>query len=311
MRLKKIPEHIDIRDGFFDDLFIKYKQDKKIYFITSDQGALKLKDFINFDPNRCINVGIGEQNLILFASGLALCGNTVYVYAISSFLIAKTIEQIKVDLTFRNLNVKLIGSGTGFCYSADGPTHHILEDISLLRSYKNIEIYTPSNARTSNLISKKIYKKKGVSYVRLDKGSYNYENLYLKNKHYENYFLLSNKSNNNCIITYGVMTNYIFNYLNKSFKNYTLIDFYKCNPISKTTLQFLKKFKKILIIEESFIESSLFSILVNKLYSYNIKFISIGLTKNNYFDYGSREYLIKKNILNSYNKKKISDFFEK
>ena len=119
----------------------------------------------------------------------------VYIYAISSFLIFRAFEQLKVNLILNNPNVKIIGMGTGFCYSQDGPTHHSLEDIGVLRPYSNsINIYTASNSISSELISKKVYNNKGIDYVRLDKGNYNYDNSYKNYKHLDNLFIFKKEN---------------------------------------------------------------------------------------------------------------------
>ena len=84
------------------------KKIKPDYFLTADQGTFKLQEFISFDNKRVINVGISEQLLISFASGISGAGNIVYIYAISSFLIFRAFEQLKVNLILNNPNVKII-----------------------------------------------------------------------------------------------------------------------------------------------------------------------------------------------------------
>ena len=292
----------DIRDGFFDDLLEKFKKNKNIFFLTADQGTFKLNEFQKYDKSRVINVGISEQHLISFASGLAQCGNIVYIYAISTFLIFRALEQIKVDLVFNNPNVKIIGMGTGFCYSKDGPTHHSLEDIGVLRSYKNINIYTPSNGITSKLISKKIFRNRGLDYIRLDKGSYDFNKTYSLNNHLENLYIFKKGKFDKCIISCGVILNNVFKkyYYRKDIQ---IIDIYKSNTITKKTLSIISKYKKIVVIEENIIDSSLGAILESLLFNKNINLIKIGVDDIANYDYGDRDFLINKLILS---KKKIS-----
>lgn len=302
-----VKEDDDIRDGFFYDLLKKFKKNKKIYFITADQGTFKLQEFISFDNKRVINVGISEQLLISFASGLSGAGNIVYIYAISSFLIFRAFEQLKVNLVLNNPNVKIIGMGTGFCYSQDGPTHHSLEDIGVLRPYSNsISIYTASNSITSELISRKVYNNKGIDYVRLDKGNYNYDNSYKNYKHLDNLFIFKKGKFKKCIISNGILVNYIFRkYIRK---NIQLVDIYKSSILTKNTIKYLSSFKEIMIIEENLANSSLGSILESYLISFSIKITKIGINDIKNFDYGSREYLINKHIFNIKNKKLIEKF---
>lgn len=302
-------EQNDIRDGFFNDLLKKFKKNKKIYFLTADQGTFKLNDFQKFDRNRVINVGISEQHLISFAAGLAQSGNIVYVYAISTFLIFRAFEQIKIDLVLNNSNVKIIGMGTGFCYSKDGPTHHSLEDIGVLRNYKNINIYTPSNAITSQIISEKVYNNKGLDYIRLDKGSYNFDNKYLFKNHKENFYIFKYGRFSKCIISSGVILNSVYKIFYKR-NDIQIIDIFKLPIFAKKTLAILFKFEKIVVIEENMVNSSIGSILESHLFHKNIDLIKIGVDTIINYHYGDRDFLIKKLILNNKNIKLINKFLD-
>lgn len=302
-------ENNDLRDGFFDYVVEQYKKNKKVFFLTADQGALAIKSFNKIDPSRCLNVNISEQNMISMAAGLALCGNIVYTYAISAFIIVKALEQIKVDLLSQNLNVKIIGSGTGFCYSTDGPTHHVFEDISLMNSYSNIKIYTPSNGKIAYNISKRAFREKGISYIRLDKGVHDFNGLYNKIKINEDLHVLKKESKKVCIIGYGVTLKNIIEHKQLKKIKATIVDYYCINNFNEKNISFLKNFKKIIVIEEAYENCSLASFLSFRLFKYKkIQLLSIGLKNKQYFDYGSRIYQINKHLLNSYNIKKMINF---
>jgi len=163
---------IDIRDAFFDELYRIAKRDPEVVFMTADMGAFSLERFRADFPDRFINVGISEQNLISAAAGMALAGKRVFVYAIIPFVTLRCLEQIKVDLCVMNLPVTVIGAGAGFTYSSDGPTHHALEDVSVLRALPGMRIYNPSDQVTAGAAAWSAYRADGPVYVRLDKGSY-------------------------------------------------------------------------------------------------------------------------------------------
>lgn len=301
----------DIRDGFFESLLEKYKKDKKIIIITADQGAFLLNDFKTIDSQRCLFFNISEQHMVSFASGLALSGFKVFIYAISSFLIFKTVEQIKIDLDLNpKIDLTLIGSGTGLCYSADGPTHHSLEDLAVMRAFKNINIFTPSNYIESASISNTIMKYGGINYVRLDKGSFPYKNKTIKFSRNENLVKLNISNSFKCIISYGIIINYIFDNYNKSIKKINFINLIKANPLSYKTINYLKSFKSILIIEEALSEVSLASILKEKLYGTDIQINEISVKNNNNYDYGSRDYLLKKLLFNKSNLMVLQKFLK-
>ena len=302
-------EKDDLRDGFFNQLVKKYKKNKNVYFLYADQGALSIRTLIDIDPNRCINVNISEQNMISMAAGLSMCGNIVYTYAISAFITVKAIEQIKIDLVSQKLNVKIIGSGTGFCYSTDGPTHHVLEDISLMSSYSGIKIYTPSNAKIADIISRRVFKERGISYIRLDKGIHDFNGLYSKINPNQDFHILKKSKKKICIIGYGITLKNIIENKKLQTIDATIIDLFCLSDDNSKLINFIKNFKKIIIIEEAYENCSLASILALKLIKFkNIQFLSIGIKNNQYFDYGSRSFQINKHMLNNKNINKIINF---
>jgi len=163
---------IDIRDAFFDELYRIAQEDPEVVFMTADMGAFSLERFRADFPERFINVGISEQNLISAAAGMALAGKRVFVYAIIPFVTLRCLEQIKVDLCVMNLPVTVIGAGAGFTYSSDGPTHHAIEDVAVMRAFPNLTIYNPGDQVTASAAARSAYQACGPVYVRLDKGSY-------------------------------------------------------------------------------------------------------------------------------------------
>ena len=106
-----------MRDALLNNIHLKMDDDKRIFFVTADFGSPVL-DRIRADfPDRFINVGIAEQNLINISSGLALEGYKVFAYAIAPFITMRCFEQLRVNLALlsevRDLNVNLIGVGAG------------------------------------------------------------------------------------------------------------------------------------------------------------------------------------------------------
>ena len=123
----------DIRDAFFDELYIKGSQNKDIVILSADMDAFSLRKFSKDFPEQYINVGVSEQNMINIAAGLALSGKIVFCYSIASFATMRCFEQIKVNICSLNLPVSIIGAGAGFSFGYDGPTHHGHQDLSSMR----------------------------------------------------------------------------------------------------------------------------------------------------------------------------------
>ncbi|MBD3387528.1 MAG: hypothetical protein GF416_00750 [Candidatus Altiarchaeales archaeon] len=134
-----------MRDAFIDSLIGLAEEDDRIHLITADFGYSVLEKFQEKFPERFLNVGIAEQNMIGFATGLALMGKNAYVYTQIPFLTLRCLDQVRNDLCYQGVGVKMIGLGSGYCYGTLGVTHHAIEDIGILRSLPNIVIISPGD----------------------------------------------------------------------------------------------------------------------------------------------------------------------
>ena len=127
------------RDAFFDALYEKAINDKRIIVLTADCGAPALDRWQENIPDQFINVGIAEQNMVAVAMGLALSGKRPYCYAIIPFLTGRAYDQIRIACMM-NLPIVFVGLGAGYSYDDSGPTHHGIDDIGLMRMLPNMEI---------------------------------------------------------------------------------------------------------------------------------------------------------------------------
>ena len=138
------------------------KKDKNIVVVTSDsRGSGKLVQFGKELPNQIIEVGIAEQNLVGICAGLSTAGKKVFGVSPSSFLTARSLEQIKNDIAYSDHPVTLVGISAGISYGQLGSTHHSIHDFAVLRAIHNIEIVVPAdNHETREVI------KQAVDYPR-------------------------------------------------------------------------------------------------------------------------------------------------
>lgn len=159
-----------MRELFVNWLIKKAEKDKKIVLLYIDLGFSFLEPFIKKFPNRAINTGCIEQSAIGIAGGLASESFKPYVYSASTFLLFRAYEQIRNDLAYQNLNVKLIGY-TGEKGNFLGHTHHIQnqEDKNVLLDLPNMENFYPENKEQLLEALNKSYRTKKPSYIRLDK----------------------------------------------------------------------------------------------------------------------------------------------
>jgi len=136
----------DCRDAYVETLAQLAEADHRIVGVVNDSvGSSKLNSFRKAFPDRLINVGIAEQDMVGVASGLANGGRIPFVSAASCFLTARALEQIKADVAYSHTNVKLCGMSPGVAYGELGPTHHSVEDIAWLRAIDGIRIIVPAD----------------------------------------------------------------------------------------------------------------------------------------------------------------------
>jgi len=132
------PEIIgSMRDAFCEALLEAGEKYPEVFVLTADQGK-SVKPFAQKYPNRFINVGIAESNMIGIAAGLALRSKKPFVTTIAAILVLRACEQIRDDVCYQNVGVKIVGHGGGLSYGILGPTHHSIEDVAIARAIPNM-----------------------------------------------------------------------------------------------------------------------------------------------------------------------------
>jgi transketolase len=120
--------------------------DPRVCAVANDSlSSAKLKNFKEKFPDRFVNVGIAEQNMVGVGAGLANGGMIPYVCGASCFLTARAMEQIKVDLAYTKANVRLCVMSPGMAYGQLGPTHHSIEDLAWMRVLPNLTVIVPAD----------------------------------------------------------------------------------------------------------------------------------------------------------------------
>lgn len=138
------PKLFDCRDAFAATLERLAAENDKIVAVCNDSvGSSKLGGFKSKFPDRLVNVGIAEQNMVGVGAGLANGGLLPYVCGASMFLTGRSLEQIKADISYSNANVKLVGISSGMAYGELGPTHHSIEDFAWTRVLPNLPVIAP------------------------------------------------------------------------------------------------------------------------------------------------------------------------
>ena len=140
------------------------QKDKKVILIVGDIGYGIFDDFRKNQPKRFFNLGICEQSIIGFASGMALEGFKPWVYTITPFLIERPFEQIKLDINQQKANVNLVGFAD---YPNLGPSHSELNAKKTMSVFKNIKSYFPKDSNETKKFIYKTYKSKLPTFISL------------------------------------------------------------------------------------------------------------------------------------------------
>lgn len=295
-----------MRDVFIEEIYRRMHHDKSIFFLCADFGSPKLDDLRKKFKERFINVGIAEQNLINVASGLGLEGFNVYAYAIAPFLSMRPYEQIRNNLSLhsqvRELNINLVGVGAGLSYDVSGPTHHCLEDISIMRTLPNIAVFSPSDWILAEKFVDYSLQVKKPKYIRLDGKPlpqiYRAENT----PGFENGFTQIREGKGLCLVSTGFMTHRAIKAADSLKEdNVGVIDVFMLKPFkAQKFLRALKNYNCVITIEEGFINKagldSLVSGAIENIHP-GIRLIRMGFGDSFIFDIGSRNYLHRLNNL--------------
>ena len=163
---------IACRKSFTDTLLELARQDKDIVAVTTDaRGSVTLGDFAKELPAQFVECGIAEQDAVGISAGLAHSGKKVFVCGPACFYVARSLEQVKVDLAYSQNNVKILGVSCGVAYGALGATHHSLHDIAVLRTFPGMNIVLPCDARQTRKLVKLLVDYPEPVYVRVGRAA--------------------------------------------------------------------------------------------------------------------------------------------
>lgn len=242
----------DIRDGFFDEISEIATKDPRMIVVSDDMDVFSLRDFKAKNPHRFVNVGVAEQNMINVAAGLASCGRRVLVYGIASFVVLRCFEQIKFSICSMNLPVTIVGIGSGVSFSFDGPTHHGIHDLAVMRTLPEMSIFNPCDSVSAMLSAKYCMLSSGPSYVKIDKGTL--PTFYSESDTATWKFVWSSDKEI-CLVSTGYFTQ-IAETVGKRL-NMSVIDICQIKPLSMNLINTLKKFHKIISFEENVLSGGL------------------------------------------------------
>lgn len=143
------------------------QKDRNVLHLLADSGTGYDEMFRRSFPNQIFNFGIGEENMVAAAAGMATVGKIPFVFTAGAFLAYRSMEFIRDDVCFQNLNVKLVGMGSGLSWSSLGPTHHTTEDVAVLRSLPNLTLLSPATPNQVAACVERAYSHFGPVYLKI------------------------------------------------------------------------------------------------------------------------------------------------
>jgi len=282
------------RDAFWNRIYELARADRNIVVVSADMGAPAL-DMIRSDlPGQFFNVGIAEQNGLLIAAGLAMTGKRPFVYAIAPFITLRCLEQIRVESCIMNIPITIVGVGAGFGYEDSGPTHHIIEDIAIIRAMPNIVINSITDNVMAETVATMSRSMNTTNYVRLDRQPL--PDLYDKGTDFGEGVAMLIEGNDICIIATGSMVHTaldIADILKEKGIDAGVLDVYTF-PINESLLiQKTRDVKRIVTLEEHFLPGGLGSavceVLIDANISVPVKRIGLSTERAYCYEYGGRE----------------------
>lgn len=283
------------RDAFWDRVYEIARQDRNVIIVSADMGAPSLDKFRRDLPGQFVNVGIAEQNAILVAAGLAMTGKRVFAYAIAPFITLRCLEQIRVELCMMNIPVTIVGVGAGVGYEDSGPTHHLTEDITVMRSMPYITINSITDSVMASAFADISCEMRSPNYIRLERQLMPV--IYSEGTDFSKGLSVIKEGKDLFIAATGCMTHVALDIADDIEKKEDIsigvIDIYTL-PINEDALiEQIRNVKKLITLEEHFLPGGFGSAVCEVLIDNNIlipvKRIGLPIDKGYCYKYGGRE----------------------
>jgi transketolase len=239
-----------MRTAFITELIEQAKVNEKLFLLVGDLGYSVVEPFAELFPNRFLNVGIAEQNMTGVAAGLAMEGYNVFTYSIGNFPTLRCIEQIRYDVCYHNLSVKIVAIGAGYAYGPLGASHHTTEDIGMLRTIPGINICSPSDPVEAKHITKWLCDSNAPAYLRLGKAGekvlHDQDFVFEPNK-----FLCMKQGEETAVLATGAILDLAKEFIERENNNWGLYSVPFIKPLDlDTLLKISERYNRVITIEE-------------------------------------------------------------
>lgn len=290
------------RNVFFEEIHKIMLADENVLIVSVDLAGPPFDSIRNEFPDRYIGIGIAEQNSIAVACGLASIGKKVIVYAANPFPLLRSFDQIRNCACMMKMPIAIVGLGTGFSVAECGSTHFAIEDIALASICAGLDIISVSDCDIAKAVANLLFRNDKPIYIRF--GKWADEPLGVCGElDFSKGYRVIKKGGDVAILATGCTVKLIYD---MDLQNVTLIDWFNVSN-KKYLIDELKKFKRVVTVEEQLLRGGIGSIVLEEFNERDIKtpVSRIGLVfKDGYpQEYGDRTYwletfnITKKHIL--------------
>lgn len=237
---------------------------ENLKLLTADLSLLSgMERFVNEFPDKFINVGIAEQNMIGIAAGLAMEGACVFATTYASFIAVRSLEQVRQNLAHMRCNVKIIGTSAGVIAAKSGISHWATEDLAFMRALPNIKVFSPADALEAVKIVEYAAHEEGPMYIRLS-GGLNCPQIYTEDFDFvpgKAVSVYKEDGKDVAILATGCMVHESLQaaeLLEKEGISAAVINFHTIKPLDKEKLdEILERYKLVVTVEEHTITGGL------------------------------------------------------
>ena len=254
-----------MRGQIIDAIFARMASNQDIFFLTADMGINLVEKFEDKYPDRFVNVGIAEQNLVGVSAGLANLGYRPFAYTISNFAVHRCFEQIRNDIGIHDYPVVLLGTSAGYDNAPLGPTHHIIDDWGAIKLIPEIDIYCPSSVVYAQALVDHLLATARPAYVRIGKGEH-------KNPDSTDHFVaLLGTAQSTILVSYGGLVQDCLA-AQKRDASLAVLAVNRLRPLEEEKLvETLRPYDRIIVVEDHFPSSGLYGSLCEMLIRHPLK----------------------------------------
>lgn len=288
-----------MRQAFVDTITKLMKKDPHLITMTADMGFSVFENLQNKYPDRFINSGVTEQASVGMATGLSFSGFKVFLYAQAVFLSMRCYEQVRLDISYNNADVKLIGTAAGFSLNQLGVSHFALEDVALMRILPNMTVFTPGDPWEAIWAVKKAYELNTPAYIRITKNGSVKIHQKIPNLKIGDCLKLTDGEKASLFVSGGLLETAlrVSEILKKKNCPISVFSVPTVTPINKSQIiNEIKRTGNIFTLEEHFVEGGLGTVISEIIASSKMtfNFRAFGIPKKYPPVTGSIEYLLEK-----------------